>query len=387
MIWHCIAIRKSAVHIAVAMSRPDRLVETLGVQRDRDRRCQRQPRDRLAVRTDLVETSMIATDWRAPAFQFSKPTEICLDAHDPRPAFSSRCRIAWYSASHRSLSIPRRVRARLKIQEHGQLADSLSRQWLRRAKHMKVSSAMMHRTRNGVLGAAQKKSGRPRRKQADRHQAGRIVRGARVTRVRSWSDMAQHDFPRTPPANRHEIADPAADHQPCRTTVMTQEAIRVEDRPRKQAVSILAGHQLAAMQVPGQDEVVAGIAGCLPDSRVVRAQDADMPIDVRRGVRAGDRDHSLADASRARRRHGSIARRHAPRPRGRGPCRSGGRGCRQWQEPVRRRGALPTSVTQLAQLGGDDPPGRRPAAPTSGLQRVTASRTCRHSVSERPFLR
>lgn len=74
---------------------------------------------------------------------------------------------------------------------------------------------------------------------------------------------------------------------------MTQEAIRVEDRPRKQAVSILAGDQLAAMQVPGQNEVVTDMAGCLPDSRVMSAQDSDMPIDVRRGFRAGDRDHSL----------------------------------------------------------------------------------------------
>ena len=79
--------------------------------------------------------------------------------------------------------------------------------------------------------------------------------------MRARSDMAQHDFSRTPPADRQEIADAAADHQPCRTTLMTQEAIRVEERARKQAVSILAGDQLAAMQMPGQDEVIAGVAG------------------------------------------------------------------------------------------------------------------------------
>jgi hypothetical protein len=103
--------------------------------------------------------------------------------------------------------------------------------------------------------------------------------------------MAQHNFAGAPPADRHEIADPAADDQPCRTGAVTQETVRVEDCSGKQAVSILTGNELAAMQVPGQDEVVAGMAGCLPDSRVMRAQDADMAIMVWRGLRTGNRDY------------------------------------------------------------------------------------------------
>src|SRR5688572_17312568 len=128
----------------------------------------------------------------------------------------------------------------------------------------------MHRTRNGVFGAAQKNSGRARIRQVIDTRLARIG-PCRLfwRRVRPRSDMAQHNFSRTPPANRHEITDPAADHQTCRTTAMTQEAIPVEECPRKQAVPVLAGDQLAAMQVPGQDEVVAGMAGCLPDSRVM----------------------------------------------------------------------------------------------------------------------
>ena len=74
---------------------------------------------------------------------------------------------------------------------------------------------------------------------------------------------------------------------------MAREAIRVEDRPRKQAVSILAGDQLAAVQMPGQDQVVAAMAACLPDSRVMRAEDSNMPICVRGGIGAGDRDQPL----------------------------------------------------------------------------------------------
>ena len=104
--------------------------------------------------------------------------------------------------------------------------------------------------------------------------------------------MTQHDFPRTAPANRHEIAHTTADHEPCLTGLVTQEAIRIEDGPGIQAVSLLPGDQLAAMQMPGEDEVVAGTAGCLPDSRVVSAQDPDMPIEVRGCVRAGDRNHT-----------------------------------------------------------------------------------------------
>ena len=73
---------------------------------------------------------------------------------------------------------------------------------------------------------------------------------------------------------------------------MSQEAVRVEDRSRKQAAPILAGDQLAAVQVPGQDEVVTGMTGGLPDPRVMRAQDADMRIDVRRELGPADRDHS-----------------------------------------------------------------------------------------------
>jgi hypothetical protein len=74
---------------------------------------------------------------------------------------------------------------------------------------------------------------------------------------------------------------------------MTQKAVRVEDRPWKQAVSIFTRHELASMKMSGKDEVVAGIPGFFPDSRVMTAKDADMRIDALLGVRAGDRDHSV----------------------------------------------------------------------------------------------
>ena len=198
--------------------------------------------------------------------------------------------------------------------------------------------------------------------------------------------MAQHDFSRTPPANRHEIADPAADHQPCRTTLMTQEAIRVEDRPRKQAVSDTrrrpAGSHADARPGRGHSRhggMSSRFAGC---ERTGRGHAH------RRAARLqGRRPRSrAARASRARCHHGSIAPRHAPRPHGRGPCRSGGRGCRQSQEPVRRSRSLPTRSLSLLNSEGRSTRSP-PSSTTSGLQRVTASNTCRHSVSERPFLR
>src|SRR5262245_24593575 len=95
--------------------------------------------------------------------------------------------------------------------------------------------------------------------------------------------MAQHNLATALPANRQEIADSATHYQSCRSTVIVQETVRVEERSRKQSGAILAGDQLAAMEVPCQDEVVAGVAGCLPDSRVVRAQNADMPLFATRG--------------------------------------------------------------------------------------------------------
>lgn len=74
---------------------------------------------------------------------------------------------------------------------------------------------------------------------------------------------------------------------------MTEEAIRVQNRTRKQAVSILEGDDLTAVQVAGQDQVIAVGTGSFPDSRVMRAEDANIPIDRRRGVGAGDDDESL----------------------------------------------------------------------------------------------
>jgi hypothetical protein len=66
---------------------------------------------------------------------------------------------------------------------------------------------------------------------------------------------------------------------------MTQEAIGVENRTRKQAVSKLAGDDLSAVQVSGQDQVIA-MKVCFPDSRIVSAEHTNMPIDRRRGVGA-----------------------------------------------------------------------------------------------------
>lgn len=59
---------------------------------------------------------------------------------------------------------------------------------------------------------------------------------------------------------------------------MTQEAAWVEERARKQPVSIVARDDLATVEVSGQDQVIARIAARSPDSRVVRAQDANVPV-------------------------------------------------------------------------------------------------------------
>jgi hypothetical protein len=75
---------------------------------------------------------------------------------------------------------------------------------------------------------------------------------------------------------------------------MAEIAIRVEKRAGKQTVPILEGDDLTAVQMTGQNQIVAVRESGLPDSRVVSAEDADVPIDRRRGVGAGDDDESLA---------------------------------------------------------------------------------------------
>jgi hypothetical protein len=55
--------------------------------------------------------------------------------------------------------------------------------------------------------------------------------------------------------------------------LMAQIAIRVEDCSRKQTISILKRDYLAAVEMPGQHQVVAKVTRGLPDARVVRAQD------------------------------------------------------------------------------------------------------------------
>src|SRR6187401_3232331 len=108
----------------------------------------------------------------------------------------------------------------------------------------------MHRTRSGVLGVSRKKSGRWRSTDP----------AAPTTARNPRSDMTKHDFARTPPANRHQIADPAADDEPGGAEQASKEAIGIEDRAGKEPVSILEGHHLATVQMSSQDEVVADMA-------------------------------------------------------------------------------------------------------------------------------
>jgi len=73
---------------------------------------------------------------------------------------------------------------------------------------------------------------------------------------------------------------------------MAQITIRVENRSGKQTVSILERNRLTAMQMPGQNQVIALLTRSFPDARVVRAQNLKITLGQRRRVGAGHGNHS-----------------------------------------------------------------------------------------------
>src|SRR5262245_59971047 len=114
--------------------------------------------------------------------------------------------------------------------------------------------------------------------------------------------MTQDNLPRTTPADRHEIAHAATDHQPCRPRLMAQITVRVETRSGKQAIAILEDNHLATVEVPSQDQVIAEPPRRLPDSRVVGAQNAKVPPGQgpRLGADDGDLSATVCNAGAAR---------------------------------------------------------------------------------------
>ena len=90
--------------------------------------------------------------------------------------------------------------------------------------------------------------------------------------------MAQNHFPGTPPADRHEIADAAADHQARRSILMAEVTVRVENRSGEQTVAKFKRDQLTAVEMPGKNQVVATATRRFPDARVVRAEDLNVAL-------------------------------------------------------------------------------------------------------------
>ena len=115
------------------------------------------------------------------------------------------------------------------------------------------------------------------------------------------SYMTQNNLPRTPPADRHEIADAATDNQPRRSLLMAEITIGIEDCSGIKTVSILKRHRLATMQVPRQNEVKRPLSRCFPDARIVRAQNLIIALRHRRrvGARNGNQSRTVRNSSRA----------------------------------------------------------------------------------------
>lgn len=108
--------------------------------------------------------------------------------------------------------------------------------------------------------------------------------------------MTQNDFPRTSPANRYQITNAATDNQCCGLILMRQVTVRVKDGSRIQPVSKFERHELTAVKMSSQNQIVPAAPDRLPYSRIVRTQDFDITIRQRRrrNVRTSNRDHSIA---------------------------------------------------------------------------------------------
>lgn len=74
--------------------------------------------------------------------------------------------------------------------------------------------------------------------------------------------------------------------------VLTQHAVRVEQHPWHQTVSILPGDNLTAMQMAGENQMVAVSAVAFPASGVVATEDADI-------TRGGGRGNGTRDCDGA----------------------------------------------------------------------------------------
>jgi hypothetical protein len=106
------------------------------------------------------------------------------------------------------------------------------------------------------------------------------------------SHVAHDNLPRTPPADRHEITYAATHHQPRRSLLVAQITIRVENRTGTQTVSILERNHLAAVKVPGQNQVIALPTRPFPDARIVRAENSNITFRQSGRIGAGNGDHS-----------------------------------------------------------------------------------------------
>jgi hypothetical protein len=77
--------------------------------------------------------------------------------------------------------------------------------------------------------------------------------------------------------------------------LVAQIAVRVENRPGEQAVAILEGNHLAAVEVAGENQVVAAPPRRLPDVRVVGAQNLNIAPGQGRRVGTGDANRPVAN--------------------------------------------------------------------------------------------
>jgi hypothetical protein len=150
-------------------------VETLAAERDIGKRGQRQPRHRLAVGAHVLEIPTVRTDRWAAALELSQVAEILVEVPAQPDLLQPAPGSLVLFLTH-LLSIPRRIRARLKVEDQRQLVEPLARHGPRAAESVNGVERDDRQDPQRSPGCVAEEERHATHQTASRHEAGSQVR-------------------------------------------------------------------------------------------------------------------------------------------------------------------------------------------------------------------